>query len=72
MVWEKGVPLADMIHGINLITPPEMLHTVGVGIAVYIIAVIKDCLGVAGNEPSLSNTCLYVYISTPVFENCDR
>ncbi len=43
-VWEKGVPLADMIHGVNIITPPEMLHTVGVGIAVYIIAVIKDCL----------------------------
>ena len=21
-VWEKGVPFADMIHGINLITPP--------------------------------------------------
>jgi hypothetical protein len=42
-VWEKGVSLSDMIHGINMITPPEMLHTVGVGITVYIIGVIKDC-----------------------------
>ena len=32
------------IHGINLITLPKILHTVGVGIAVNIINVIKESL----------------------------
>lgn len=33
-----------MIRGINMIIPPEMLHKVGVGIAVYVIGVIKEFL----------------------------
>jgi hypothetical protein len=31
-VWERGVPLSDRIYGINVLCPPEMLHTFGVGI----------------------------------------
>jgi len=38
------VPLSDKIHGINMIMSPELLHTIGAGIVVYIIAIIKDSL----------------------------
>jgi hypothetical protein len=68
-VWEKGVPLADMIHGINLITPPEMLHTVGVGIAVYIIAVIKDCLN---DSTRTELDFLYIDLYHDLKRNCDH
>ncbi len=68
-VWEKGVPLADMIHGINLITPPEMLHTVGVGIAVYIIGVIKDCLS---NNIRTELDFLFIDIYHDLKRNCDH
>jgi hypothetical protein len=37
------VLLSDITYGINKITPPEMLHTVGVDIVV-VIGVIKDSL----------------------------
>ena len=68
-VWEKGVPLADMIHGVNLITPPEMLHTVGVGIAVYIIAVIKDCLS---DSTRTELDFLYIDLYHDLKRNCDH
>ena len=29
-VFERGVPLGDIVHGINLICPPEVLHVIGV------------------------------------------
>ena len=69
MVWEKGVPLADMIHGINLITPPEMLHTVGVGIAVYIIGVIKEGLS---NTTRTELDFLFIDIYHDLKRNCDH
>jgi hypothetical protein len=68
-VWEKGVSLSDMIHGINMVTPPEMLHTVGVGIAVYIIGVIKDCLN---ESTQIELDFLFIDIYHDLTRNCDH
>ena len=39
-VWERGVPMADRKHGINLMTPPEVLHVAGTGIAKKLIEIL--------------------------------
>ena len=55
-----------MIHGINMITPPELLHTVGAGLAVYII-IIKDSL----NDVTRSELgTLYVQVYHVLKRNC--
>lgn len=43
-VWAKSVPMPDNIHDINHINQSKLLHTVAVGIAVYIMNVIKESL----------------------------
>jgi hypothetical protein len=68
-IWEKGVPLSDMIHGINMITPPELLHTVGAGLAVYVITIIKD----SSNDVTCSELdTLYVQVYHDLKRNCDH
>ena len=47
-----------------MITPHEMLHTVGVGIAVYIIGVIKYCL--------YDTTCELDYLSIDIYHDLKR
>ena len=37
LVFERGVPISDMVHGINFICPPKLLHTIGVGVCPYVI-----------------------------------
>jgi hypothetical protein len=58
-----------MIHGINMITPPELLHTVGAGLAVYIITIIKDSL----NDVTRSELdTLYIQVYHDLKINCDH
>ena len=38
------MPLGDRIHRINLISPPVVLHTLGVGIVKYIMQNINECM----------------------------
>jgi hypothetical protein len=42
--WDNGVPLGDIVHGINLICPPEVLHVIGAGLAKYLVGVIQNCI----------------------------
>ena len=42
---EKGLPLSDALHGPFRMTPPELLHTSGAGLILYIFRVIADQIG---------------------------
>jgi hypothetical protein len=68
-VWERGVPLADPEHGIAIHTPPELLHTVGVGICKYLVRSIFDMMSVEDAE-KLDSYSAEVYYD--LMRNSDR
>ena len=68
-VWERGVPLSDRIYGINILCPPEMLHTFGVGICKYLLAIIHSKLS---KEDSRNMDRIHAEIYTRLKRNCDR
>ena len=50
---ERGVPLSDTIHGPFRMTPPELLHTSGAGLIMYMFKVIAVRIGVGINRDDL-------------------
>jgi len=50
---EKGLPLSDLIHGPFRMTPPELLHTSGAGLIMYMFKVIADKVGAGINRDDL-------------------
>jgi hypothetical protein len=42
---EAGLPMSDQIYGAFWMTPPELLHTSGAGLILYMFRVIADKLG---------------------------
>ncbi len=42
---EKSLPLSDNIHGPYKMMPPELLHTSGSGLIMYIIESLRDQMG---------------------------
>jgi hypothetical protein len=44
---EKSLPLSDNIHGLYKTTPPELLHTSGSGLIMYLFESLRDQMGCA-------------------------
>ncbi len=44
-VTEKSLPLSDNIHGPYKMMPPELLHTSGSGLIIYIFESLRDQIG---------------------------
>eukprot|EP00956_Cyclotella_meneghiniana_P020613 scaffold36604_cov62-Cyclotella_meneghiniana.AAC.1 len=68
-VWERGVPLSSILHGIYIAFPPEVLHTFGVGLCARIINVIHDSLN---TEDVLLIDRLHATIYRDLQRNCDH
>ena len=68
-VWERGVPLSSLLHGIYIAFPPEVLHTFGVGLCARIINVIHDS---PETEDVLLIDRLHATIYRDLKRNCDH
>ena len=68
-VWEHGVPLSDRKHGINRITPPEVLHVVGTGIAPKLVSSIHGDIKSKTDVSKLDR--LHAEIYKDLQRNCD-
>jgi hypothetical protein len=44
-ITEKSLPLSDNIHGQYKMMPPELLHTSGSGLIVYMFESFRDQMG---------------------------
>ncbi len=42
---EKSLPLSDNIHGSYKMMPPELLHTSGCGLIMYMFESLRDQMG---------------------------
>jgi hypothetical protein len=42
---EKSLPLSDIIHGPYKMMPPELLHTSGSGLIMYMLESLRDQMG---------------------------
>ncbi len=42
---EKSLPLSDNIHGPYKMMPPELLHTSGCGLLMYMVESLRDQMG---------------------------
>ncbi len=51
---EKSLPLSDNIHGPYKMMPPELLHTSGSGLIMYIFESLRDQMG-GGKDGDLIN-----------------
>ncbi len=47
---EKSLPLSDNIHGLYKMMPPELLHTSGSGLIMYIFESLRDQMGGGKNR----------------------
>ncbi len=52
---EKSLPLSDNIHGPYKMMPPELLHTSGSGLIMYVFESLRDQMEVEKIEISLIN-----------------
>ncbi len=52
---EKSLPLSDNIHGPYKMMPPELLHTSGSGLFMYMFESLRDQMG-GGKERDLIDT----------------
>jgi len=52
---ERGLPLSDHVHGPFRMTPPELLHTSGAGLILYMFRVIADRVGAGMVRDDLDN-----------------
>jgi hypothetical protein len=50
---ERGIPLSDAIHGPFRMTPPELLHTSGAGLIMYMFKVIAERIGLGINRDNI-------------------
>ena len=52
---ERGLPLSDHVHGPFRMTPPELLHTSGAGLILYMFRVIANRVGAGMVRDDLDN-----------------
>jgi hypothetical protein len=52
---EKSLPLSDYIHGPYKMMPPELLHTSGSGLIIYMFESLRDQMG--GGRSHRWTTC---------------
>jgi hypothetical protein len=52
-ITAKCLPLSDKIHGPYKIMPPELLHTLGSGLLMYVFESLRDQMGGKKTEISL-------------------
>ncbi len=50
---EKSLPLSDNIHGLSKLMPPELVHTSGSGLIMYMFESLRDQMGGGKTEISL-------------------
>jgi hypothetical protein len=50
---EKSLPLSDNIHGLYKMMPPELLHTSGSGLIIYMFESLRDQMGGGGKDRDL-------------------
>jgi hypothetical protein len=55
---EKSLPLSDNIYGPYKMIPPELLHTSGSGLIMYMFESLRDHMGVEKTEISLIDKIL--------------
>jgi hypothetical protein len=67
---EKSLPLSDNIHGPYKIMPPELLHTLGSGLIMYMFESPKDQMG-GGKDRDLNNRQL-ILISNLIKRQSER
>lgn len=68
-VGDRGLPMSDYKHGLNLLTPPEVLHVAGVGISVYIVESVNDSVD---NQSALELDKLHAELYYDMKRNSDR
>eukprot|EP00956_Cyclotella_meneghiniana_P029018 scaffold69238_cov66-Cyclotella_meneghiniana.AAC.1 len=68
-VGDRGLPMSDPKHGLNLLTPPEVLHVAGVGISVYIVESVNDSLD---NQSALELDKLHAELYYDMKRSSDR
>lgn len=70
VLLERGVPLSDQVHGPFRMTPPELLHTSGAGLIMYMFKVIAETIGAGINRDDLDKQ--HVQMQASLSRQSDR
>jgi hypothetical protein len=66
---EKSLPLSENIHGPYKMMPPELLHTSGSGLIMYMFESLRDQMG-GGKDRDLINQ-QHIQISNLIKRQCE-
>jgi hypothetical protein len=59
----KNLPLSDIEHGPNLCTPPELLHTSGNGLIMYMFESLRDQIGAGMVRDDIDKQHVRIYMN---------
>jgi hypothetical protein len=60
---EKSLPLSDSIHGLYKMMPPDLLHTSGIEVIMYMFESLRDQMGGGKNRDLVDKQHVLISIS---------